>query len=403
MRVRPFAVAFLLALTVGAMPAVRAADDPEIALQRQLDQPLTLTLQSVTLTEAFRQIATASKVPVQVDPTCYELLPYGDTTRVSIDFKQSKLRDALDEVLIPLALQKTISATGIMIRPSGPLKRIGRKAEWEELKLLKELYSSDDLKIPPAAAGTAAAPKFSMAESIRAAMEGRKDLVVIIPGESNGALSPAQERALEQIAKQLPMTAYRALETYCQLTGSYWCVETSDLAGGAKGGKVMVMSPRQWIARQLERPIKISRQKQPLEVVVADLSRASGIRFVPSPGLYLAVPEINLLADDATVLQTLETLAGGTGVAFEVRDDSVLLYHVERGAGAPARADTVVGRISIPWGDAGSMELYVRESDLTPEQRELVQKRLQQFRDNLRIVPPATAPANGAAAAPAKE
>src|SRR5678809_1501400 len=90
----------LLSVVCALSVAARAADDPEIALQRQLDQPLTLSLVNVPLSDAFKQIAAAAKVPLQIDPACYELLPYGETTRVSVDFKQSKLRDALDEVLI---------------------------------------------------------------------------------------------------------------------------------------------------------------------------------------------------------------------------------------------------------------------------------------------------------------
>src|SRR5438128_1234539 len=76
---------------------VRAGDsDAEIAVQRALDQPLTLNLPPQAVSEAFKQIATAAKIPLQVDPACYELLPYGETTRVKIDFNQSNMREAMD-------------------------------------------------------------------------------------------------------------------------------------------------------------------------------------------------------------------------------------------------------------------------------------------------------------------
>ena len=84
----------------------------KLRLQRALDQPITLALQKVELAEAFKQIASTAKISLQVDPACYDLLPYGATTRVSVDFKQSKLRDALDEVLIPLGLQKSVTGKG---------------------------------------------------------------------------------------------------------------------------------------------------------------------------------------------------------------------------------------------------------------------------------------------------
>ncbi len=357
-----------------SIPALRAADPepPEIQLQRALDQPLTLTLQDVPLSEAFKQIAATAKIPLQVDPACYELLPYGETTRVSLKASNSRLREALDVILIPVGLQTTVAGNAVMIRPSSPLKHIGHRADWEELKLLKELWSSPDLKLP--AAGT-----FNLTGAIRTAMEGRKDLLIPIPGDANGALSPAQEHALEQIAKQLPMSAYRALEMYCQLTNNIWFVEAGPLAGGATGGKVVIMTPRQWINRQLAQPIQLARKDEPLEVIVADLTHASGIRFVPENGLYQSVPVVSLRSDNGTVLQTLEALAGFTRIAFDIRDDSILL-HIAPGPGnPPARADTIVGRISVPAGPEGTMmDVYIRESDLTAEQNELRKKRIEE-------------------------
>ena len=149
---------------------------------------------------------------------------------------------------------------------------------------------------------------------------GRKDLVVAMPDAATGggAAAAASDRALEQIGKQLPMSAYRALEMYCQLTNQLWFVETGPLAGGPTGGTIHIMSPKQWIVqRQLGRPIQISRTNEPLSVVVADLAHESGIRFVPEPGLYQAVPGVSLRSDNGTVQQTLEALAGTTRkVAF---------------------------------------------------------------------------------------
>ncbi len=373
-----------------AQQAYAAEGDPEIVLQRALDQPVTLLLQNVSLAEAFRQIAATAKIPLQVDPACYELLPYGDTTRVSVDFRQSKLREGLDVLLSPLGLQTTVAGASVMIRPSNPLKHIGRRADWEELKLLADLSKSADVKMP-------ASGPFNLTAGIKAAMEGRKDLQVVITAEAGGG---GQEAALQQIAKQLPMSAYRVLELYCQLTSTLWFVES----GGPTGGRITVMTPRQWIGRQLERPIQLSRKDEPLEVIVADLAHASGIRFVPEPGLYQSVPVVSLRSDNGTVLQTLEALAGVTRIAFEIRDDSVLLL-LSAGPGNPARGDSIVGRISVPVGtspDGPMMDVYIRESDLTAEQNKLRQQRIQEAVKAMQKAwttgGAATAPASGTAA-----
>jgi hypothetical protein len=380
--------AVMVILAAQAVRAYAADGDSEITMQRALDQPVTLLLQNVSLAEAFRQIKATAKIPIlQIDQECYDLLPYGDTTRVSVDFRQSKLREGLDVLLSPLGLQMTIAGATVMIRPTNPLKHIGRRADWEELKLLVELSKSVDVKMP-------ASGPFNLTAGIKAAMEGRTDLQVVITAEAGG-----QDAALQQIAKQLPMSAYRVLELYCQLTNTLWFVES----GGPTGGRITVMTPRQWIGRQLERPIQLSRKDEPLEVIVADLAHASGIRFVPEPGLYQSVPVVSLRSDNGTVLQTLEALAGVTRIAFEVRDDSVLLL-LSPGPGNQGRGEAIVGRISVPVGtgaDGGMMDVYIRESDLTPEQNQLRKKKIEEAVKAMQkawTTPAATAATGGAPA-----
>ena len=390
-------IACALALALIAMPAASAADpEPDVQLQRALDHPVTLTLDKKPLSEAFKQIAAAAKIPLQVDPASYELLPYGDTTQVSVEFKQSRLRDALQGVLMPLGLQDTVVGSAVLIRPSSPLLHIGRKADWEELKLMKELWGPPDsreLEMP-------ASGQFNLINAIRAAMDGRKDLIVSLPVETtgNGPLAAAHQKAIEEISKQLPMTAYRALELYCQLTGQIWFVEAGPLYGGATGGTIRIMPPRQWIERQLDRPITLSHPKDSLEAVVADLSQTSRISFVPEPGLYRAVPVVSLSAENFTVRKTLDTLAGATQIAYDVRDDSILL-HLAPGPGVQS-ANTTIGHITVPIGaDGMQMDMYIRESDLPPELNELRKKRIQQVVEGMQKALTATPPAPATAPA----
>src|SRR6202012_1347632 len=78
---------------------------------------------------------------------CYEALPYGATTKVSATFRGTPVRAAIAEVLTPLGLEQAVSGNNLIIRPSRPLFYIGRKAEWEELKLLQKIRTQDLPKI----------------------------------------------------------------------------------------------------------------------------------------------------------------------------------------------------------------------------------------------------------------
>jgi hypothetical protein len=343
--------------------------DAEIALQRKLDLPFNLTLQKVELSEAFKQIAATAQISLQVDPACYDALPYGATTRVSADFRQSKLKAAIEEVLLPLSLQQTVSGATVVIRPSGPLARIGRRADWEELKLLHELRTGPDLKLSPNG-------EFDWTTALRASLDSRPHLVVSFAAEASIPRA-LQDKAMEQLKKQLPLSAFRALELYTQLTHQIWFVEAGPLSGS---GSIHIMPLRPWIDRQLERPIQLAFTSAPLDQVVAELSHLSGIRFTPEPGLYRAVPVVSLAASNCSVMQALETLSGATPIAFDIRDDSILLHlagNTPAPPSAPRVVDSIVGRIAVPVGGSGmSMDVLIHESDLTPELNDLRKKKI---------------------------
>lgn len=399
-----------LLIALAMMPgAVRGADDPaanaaEVALQRALDQPITLTLPTTELHEAFNRIAAEAKIPLQVDPACYDLLPYGRTTRIEFEARQSKLRETLEDLLVPLGLQQTVTGKSILIRPSAPLFHIGHRATWEELKLLQDLHTAQDLKPTPAPPAGSSAPAFDLTTALRAALDGRKDLIVSFAA---GTMDESSAAALDQIRKQLPMNPYRALERYTQDTGQVWFVEAGPLAGGPTGGTIRIMTRRQWIERQLDRPIQISATNESLEKIVADLSHASGIRIVPEPGLYLAVPRIGFLSsNNDTLRQTLTALSGAAGVEVDMREDSILLrlkpVPGTAGSERPASSsDDIVGRIALPIGKEGlTMDLLLRESDLPRELNDRRKKAIREYVEALQktwSAPPAPVPPTPAA------
>jgi len=332
--------------------------------------PFTLSLQKVELAEAFKQIAGAGGIALQVDPACYDALPYGATTRVTADFRESKLRDAIEQVLVPLCLEQIVSSSTVIIRPTAPLARIGRRADWDELKLLQALRTGSDLKNP--------AGPFEWTAALRSALDGYPYLAVSMPLAATPETAAINEKAIDQLKKQFPLSPFRALELYCQLTNQIWFVETPPPNAG--GGTVRIMPERRWIERQLARPIQLSFTNTPLEQIVTALSHTSGIRFTPEPGLYQAFPLVTLNSNNASVLQTIEFLSGNSGIAFDIRDDSVHLRLANSPASPvpAARADRIVARIAVPVDTNGlTMDILVYESDLPADLNELRKKKLQ--------------------------
>ncbi|MGN6369184.1 MAG: hypothetical protein ACTHN5_13065 [Phycisphaerae bacterium] len=371
-----------VAFAADAPPAQPSGAAAEVALQRALDQPFNLVLEKVEIREAFNRIAATAKISLSVDPACYDFLPYGATTRVSADFRSAKLRDAIEQVLITLGLQQTVSGSTVIIRPSAPLMHIGRRAQLGELKLLQDLRSDQNELMPPAAApGATTQPEpLDWTTAIRTALD-RRNIVVSLEGDAN---SPLHDKAMEEITKQLPMTIFRGLETYCQITNQIWFAESDPYSAG--GATIHIMPMKQWIMRQLDRPIQVNFVNTPSDEVLAELSHLTGIRFVPQPGLYAAFPALNLKSGNGSVRQTLEALAGGAGIAYEVRDDSILLK-VASGANTAqpattqtnAQSDNIVAYLAVPTGPTGRlMNVVIRESDLPPELNDLRKEKIKE-------------------------
>jgi hypothetical protein len=223
--------------------------------------------------------------------------------------------------------------------------------------------------------------EFDWTAAIRGTLESRPNVMVSFAGEATLPRA-THDKAMEQVKKQLPLSGFRALELYCQLTNQVWFVEAGPLAGSgagsANGGAIRVMPVRAWITRQLERPIQLSFTNAPLEQVVAEFSHASGIRFTPEAGLYREVPAVSLGANNCSVAQALEMFSGVTRIGFEIREDSIFLRLPGKAPAAPAVAprDPYIGRITVPFGRSGmSMDFFLHESDLTPELLEMLKQK----------------------------
>lgn len=369
----------------GLTPAARADAAAETALQRTLDTAINLDLEKVDLPKAFDAIASRAKIRIQVDQACYDALPYGDTTKVTIKFDRSPLRAGLDELLSPLGLEDATSGGVVVIRPSAPLKRIGRRAEWEELSLLRTLTTTQLARLDT-----------DWTADLRTLL-GKPELVV-----QNSAEAAANEKAMAAVRAQLPTTVAAALDTYAAGTGQIWTVN---------GGNVVIVPLKKWMERQLDRPIIINKSNAPLGEVVAELAALSRLRIQPEPGLYAAVPTVSLNSNNGTVRQTLDALSGATGIAYDVREDAVYLQLGDKPGTNPApRADAIVGRIVLPLGggsaggaDDANFDMFIRESDLPPELNALRKRRIAQaiaeLQNRLKD-PPATAPATQPTTAP---
>lgn len=382
----------LLGLTVSLAraqtPATATGPNAETELQRRLDSALDMTLEDTEVAKAFDLIAAKAKIAIVVDTACYDCLPYGATVKVSAKFRASSLRASLDAILGDLGLEQSVAGASVVIRPTPVLLRIGRRADWTELKLLKAIRETPLDKVD-----------VDWTPDLRNLL-GRPDLLVKFT-LSDPAL---HEKGMAQVRTLLPCSVAQALDAYAAATGQIWTVQC-DNVGNTNVGSILVMPMRKWIERQLHRYIVVTDghnkpQNTPLRSFVPELSALSRIRFQPEPGLYQAVPSVLIYANPGTVQETLDALTGTTGISYEIQDDGILLrLPGKSGSGATTNSPPPVGQIAVPLGKDGlTFDLFIRESDLPPELNEALteirKKKLAEAVESLRqpVTPPTTTP-----------
>ncbi len=331
--------------------AVAAAQVPaDIALQRRLDQPFTSKIENVELSKAFEDIQSAAKIRIQVDPAAYDALVYGATTKITAEFRSAPLRAAIAEILLPLSLEQVVAGDTVIIRPTAALLRVGRRTTWDELKLLQTLRTTQLPRLD-----------VDWQQDIRN-LVGKADLLVRIQG-ADGAM---HDKGMQAVKGVLPCTIDQALDTYCGATGLVWTVDQNSL---------QIMSKRQWVERQLQRPVFIKQFNARTEKVVSELSRTSHVRLVPDPGLYDVVPTVTL-DSDSTLQRTLDSLAGSYRITTEIMDDTIALK-LPGTPPASAMRGEIVGRVAVPLGPDGTVfDLFIRDTDLSPELNEQRKRRI---------------------------
>ena len=84
------AVLILAVLSVN----VAAFGQPAVNVQVALDKPVKLDLNEVPIGQVFQKLTQASGVQFVIDHEAYDLLPYGDQTRLVVNIPNITLRNA---------------------------------------------------------------------------------------------------------------------------------------------------------------------------------------------------------------------------------------------------------------------------------------------------------------------
>jgi hypothetical protein len=348
---------------VGAAPA-QDADALEVLIVQALDQPTDLNVQEVPIRQAIDQLAANTDIPIKLAPGCTSLLPYGSQTKVSATIQKRPLRESLTALLHPLGLEFVPAGREVIIQPTPPLARIGRRATWDELGILEKLYAQP---MTPELFNSLHLQFQNTGTSDEAA--GRDILAKLVAGVGEGPAAAVLEHA-------------------CDQRGWSWHPE---------GQIVAVLTKTKQIERQLESRVTLRYVQVSLIEALTDLGARAGVLVRFDPGVLASLPpqtaeRFSLSMENATVRQALEVVAGETGLGYVIEPTGVrITRQPAAGAGAVAatspaggaitsqieataqataaamRSNSVVGQVTFPLPDGSSFAFFVRQGDLPPE------------------------------------
>ena len=329
------------------------ASETSALINDALDRQVNLDLDGF-LPDVMKGIEDRTSVPIRADPLVWELLPWGQQTKVTAKIQNQTLRQSLAAITQKLGLRLKLADEAVLLEPMPGLRRLGRRSTVQELQSLDILASTP---MPPVTDAGSIRSVLTAIDLRLDAMQAPLAIEDRLDVETRGKIlnlprGATMMDALEQIAKQTRGTWYP------------W-------------GKTIVVVPKDvQIRDQLSKTLTTRYNNIPISQVLEDLRRRADVPFEIDPGALQKIPadsrNIRIFWDNVSVEQALQELRGFAGIDFAVTDAGVKISHPGGPNPAVAMADPVMAMVTLENG----MTLLVRESQIPPELRDYLKLRL---------------------------
>ncbi len=347
-----------LLVTLALTPTLWAQgmrDLVEAALDEKIAKRVEITEQPIR--EALGGLEKATGLRFVLDKAVVEWMPYGEQTRISIVMEDISVRRALGRIFDGLGLALRVADDRVAVEPAAWLGRLGRRLTIEEAELFQKL---------------AAGP-----------WSGLKPDDVVIEFRLSPKDDPRQ--MFEQAMKSAPPgNALAQLEAATQGLGWLWV---------PAGHTIVIYSRSEDIQQRLDRPLDMSYRRMALDELLLDLGRRIDVTIHFEPGVLQRVAardrNVDLIQRGMTVRQALELIGGNTGLVYDVVEDGIVIGPpppTTAAADAPSNpTPRVVAILRVPVGtDGTTIEFLIRENDLPPEFKQLLERKMPQVLELLR-------------------
>mgnify|MGYP000570401296 CR=1 FL=1 len=340
------------------------ASAPAVDIGRAMDQKLdSVTITGRELPAVLDELGRRVGVRITLDDWAAELLPWGRQTKLAdMTLRNASLREALPQILEPLGLTYELRSGGLVVVATKPLKRMNRRANWDDLRLLQKCRE------------TAFTPEAFAELRIEYRITSKVDAPSLL------------RKQMEQAGKG---TIAQMLEVATGSLGWVWFPDEDHL---------VIRTAEAQIANQLARRVSLRFERAPLSRILLHLADQAEVPLLLEPGLMQKLPpttaqNYTLVLENTSIRQALNVISAETGLKYELRRDLLFIglpddYRAPGDPPAPRRTAAVVGRISVPSKDGGyTFDLLVREDELPQDvldyRRQLIEEYIERMRQEL--------------------
>ncbi len=340
------------------------AEDTSALINQALDKSVTFQIDGV-VPQVFKKIEDQTAVPIQVQQAVYDLLPWGEQTNVGVKIQNKTLRDALTNICNTLGLAWDVGAQAVVVKPSPPLVRLGRRATVDELNALSLLAQK---------------PMNLAAEHTTV-----QQLVDAVDQRLAEMKSPfaVEFRPSDLIKPDAPVNVPRNA-TMAEALEALTRDDRTDATWYPWGKGIVVVPKEQVILQQLQKTISRRFNNADLSQVLSDLAQAAGVDFDIEAGALQRVPpefrRVTMMLENASVRQALDNVRGMTGLDYVVKPNSVYLWNQNPNPTPATQPSPIYATLQLDNG----MTLFLREQNLPPDIREYAEHKKQQEYKRLR-------------------
>jgi hypothetical protein len=264
-----------------------------------------------TLVQIIAQLEGTKREWIDLPTNTLGYLPYGIKTPVMINLPRMKLRRFLHELLDPMSLDFRIvqiedGKAMLRIEPRPELIRIGRRATIDEVELLRVIRTVKVARGPLVGQLRKAASRADIAIQFDLAGWPRAKAIA----------------GLDELTGRMERSTFAGvLDQYCAEHNWAWRVDRMS---------VRVLDKPKQVLHQLHRTVVVRWNNVELDEALIELGSAAGVLVQFQPAMMEGVEQQNKrltwTIPSQTILQTMEKVSGRTGLAYEVREESVYFY-----------------------------------------------------------------------------